>query len=586
MLQSSNGTYVNTDHIKKQTAQLKMNDLIGIGCTVDSPSNREVEVGTEMRIYRCYVYKLVNCSKKKVQEEIISLLSDDDENDQQPPNGIVATSSAKNEDEPDRRVTTNGNDYDVMCLLESGDEMLIDCVAAGPSTVNGSATFIDLDEHDDGIEQIQWSQQIALNVKQEAQQCVISDDDDEDGSKGNHEDVMKSPNDNDQEENDNENNLDDDTLTSKWLSRLSQDQDKVKEKTAVKTLQKRAKMIDSMPFKKRRQSVSDRASTFIADPPPIAKRRKSVSALSSEFGNAKPLTSRRKSVSSARPMIKLDGFIKPKRHEADKKDLAECRKAKLLEIAQNQQMAKLRDAAHVSAQRVSTKPKVKLSESRGAFLQEPLENEKKRLISKSEVDEHRKQHQLIGLPSTSKGHDANSTYVDHFDPFAVGLRKTAPENPKRIDDVFAEIDKQYIPVPKKRTARAKSTYVPASDRGKYPASILKTTANGNRAKQLRVVFRDEVLDGKSAQAKELVDLREFEAQENEDVEILVNDIRSAANSKRSEFENNPLHKIINEVTSWDVDWLLKKKRLPPITDADHVITPMLSSYASYEVFQE
>lgn len=583
-----------------------MNDLIGIGCTIDSPRNREITVGDGdnkiTRIYKSFVYKLINCTAPKIADEIISL-SSDEENDKEPQRAVERESIAVNAI-THKRAVTNGNDYDVMDLLESGDEMLVDCVsgggAVGQLTANENANRTygnmdeDVDDKDDDIEQNQWSQQVVLNIKEEAQLFVISDDDD-DGSKENYDNKMELPNDNnnDQDENDNENDYDDDT--SRWLSRLSQDQDKVQEKSAGKLQQKRAKIIDSMPMKRRR-SICGKASTN-TDPP---KRRKSVSISSSASVKSSPLVERRKSVSSARPKmtIKLDGFINSKRHEIAKKDLAECRKARLLEIAQNEQIAKLGKGTH-SKERVATKPKVKMSESRGAFLQEPIAIEKKRLKSKSEVDENRKQYQMIGVPSTSKGpsksDELGPAYVDHFDPFAVGLRKSLSEHPKTIDDALAEIDKQYAAVPKKRTARVKSSYTSTTNdaepkkknaSGVHTVSILKKVCNGKEAKGLNVIFRDEVVNNKSGHSNELVDLFEFEAGENECDEIIVNVPPCDQNVPRSEFQSDPLHRIISEVTSWDVDWLSKKNKVPPITGVDYVITPLLSKYPSFEVFQK
>lgn len=573
-----------------------MNDLIGIGCTVDSPRYREIEIGERRLNYKCYVYKLINCSTPQIGEDVI-VLSDDDEKKDSRSLDVIKRESIDAMAAPNQNgVVENGSAYSIMDLLESGDEMLIDCVssavvdpAAKDEDENGS--IVDLGETDDDndIEQNQWSQQVVLNMKQEAQHFVISDDDD-DGIVENCPPIM----DNDTDQGGNESENDDDDDTSKWLSKLSQDQDKVKEKSAYKNQEKRAKLIDSMPMK-RRQSISGRASTSANTP----KRRKSISSSSSASGSSSPLAERRKSLSSARSRIsiKLDGFIKPNRHEPNKKDLAECRKARLLEIAQNQQIAKLMEASHAK-ERIATKPKVKIAESRGAFLQEPIAKEKKRLKSKSEVDENRKQHQIIGMPSTSKGPPKdNEIYVDHIDPFAVGLRKSVHEREHRktLDQVLAAIDEQCISVPKKRTARVMSRHASATNAAQpkkkvakdaLPVSILKKALNGNRTNKMKVHFRDEDMDEKSGQYKELVDLFEFEAEENEDDVILVSVPGAARSVPRSDFQSDPLHKIISEVTTWNVEWLLKKNKMPPITGVDYVITPLLNKYPSFEVFQK
>lgn len=576
-----------------------MNDLIGIGCTVDSPRHREIEIGDRRLNYKCYVYKLINCSTPQIGADVI-VLSDDDEEIQSRSPDVIKRESIEAKAAPDQNgVVDNGNAYSIMDLLESGDEMLI-CVSGavvGPAAKDAdeNESIVDLAETDDDndIEQNQWSQQVVLNMKQEAQHFIISDDED-DGIVENCSPIMD--NDNDTDQGGNESDYDDDS--SKWLSKLSQDQDKVKEKSAHKNQEKRAKMIDSMPMK-RRQSISGRASSSASTP----KRRKSISSSSSASGNSSPLAERRKSLSSARSRIsmKLDGFIKPNRHEADKKDLAECRKARLLEIAQNQQIAKLLEASNAK-ERVATKPKVKMAESRGAFLQEPMAKEKKRLKSKSEVDENRKQHQIIGMPSTSKGPPKdNDIYVDRNDPFAVGLRKSVHEREQRknLDQVLAAIDEQCISVPKKRTSRVMSRHASATNvaqpkkkatKDVLPVSILKKAPNGNRTNKMSVHFRDEDVDEKSGQYKELVDLFEFEAKENEDDVILVS-VPTAVRSvprivPRSDFQSDPLHKIISEVTTWNVEWLLKNNKMPPITGADYVITPLLNKYPSFEVFQK
>lgn len=561
-----------------------MNDLIGIGCTVDSLKNREVEVGDKIRNYRCYVYKLVNCSKPQIEDEII-LLSDDEENEKPSQTSVesITVELTTAESIPIRKNgITNCNDLSIIDLLESGDEVLVDCVG-GVMIKNENAMDIQ-DEDDDynDIEQNQYSQQMVLNIKEEAQHFVISDDDDDgdDCSKENYENAIQisTVTDNDNDNEPDENDDDADPATSKWLLKLSQDQDKHREKTSDKNHQKRAKMIDSMPMK-RRQSVSSRVV------PP--KRRKSLSTSSSASGSLSPLVERRKSVTSARSRmsIKLDGFIKPKRHEADKKDLAECRKLRLSEIAHNQLMAKLKDDAN-SKERVTTKPKVKISESRGAFLQEPITNEKKRLKSKSEVDENRKQHQLIGVPSTSKGLSKN------YEVHGVYAHDPEPSN-----GILVEIDDQYNSMPKKRTARVKSTYTPITNNAEsnksvakdvnariaYPVSILKKSCDGNDEKRLRLIARHIK---SSVRFKDVDELFEFEAGENEDDDILVNVPSCVQSESRNKFQSDPLHKIISEVTSWDVDWLLKKKKMPPITDADHVITPLLNKYPSFEEFQK
>lgn len=591
-----------------------MNDLIGIGCTVDSSRNRDVEVGGRIRSYKCFVYKLKNCDAPQITEDIISL-SDDEENDIQPGQNNEDESIVQNGQSRENAVT-NGDDYNFMDLLDSGDEMLVHCASNGVSAgqygaaagQSGSCAVVNEDEDadDNDIEQTQWSQQVLLNIKEDAQQSFVISDDDDDGSNENYGHATEYPTDdkNDQEENDNEI----DCETSKWISKLSQDQDKVQEKSAEKYHQKQAKMIDSMPMK-RRQSVSSRAST----PAVLPKRRKSVCTSPSAPMKSSPLAERRKSVSSARPKIsiKLDGFIH--RHEPSKKDLAECRKAKLSEIAQNQQLAKLAENAN-SKERIATKPKVKIFESRGTFLQEPITTEKKRLKSKSEVDENRKQHQLIGVASTSRGParriELDKGYVDHFDPFAVALRNSAPEPPKTLDGAFAEIDKHYVATPKKRISRVKSIHNStrneaepkdnvylfiyfiyfiftgdANGNATHPPSILKKTKDGNEKRELKVVFRDEIVDERSGELNELKDVFEFEVGDNENDVILVN-VPCAESVSRSVFQTDPLHRIISEVTSWNVDWLLKKNKLPPITDADHVITPLLSKYPSFEVFQK
>lgn len=555
-----------------------MNDLIGIGCTVDSEKNREVEVGDEMRIFKCFVYKLVNCSAPQVVDDVV-VLSDEELDDDPPQNAVENVS--------------NVNELASVSLLEPGDEVLVECVSGGAAEQNGIEAFDIGDQNDDeiDIEQTQWSQRVMLDIKQEAQSFVISDDEeDADGRNkdsyvnGNAmgfaddvpDDAVADPDEND----------DFDDSTTNWMNRLSQDQDKVQER---RNQQKRTKMIDSLPLK-RRKSVS------VKDDTP--KRRKSISTSSSASADVSPWTDRRKSESSRPKMtIKLDGFIKPKRHETDKKDLAECRKAKLSEIAQNQQIARQMENTH-SKERVVTKPKVKNSESRGAFLvQVPPVKERKRLKSKSEVDENRKQHQLIGVASTSRGPpkntDAGDSYIDHLDPFAVeARRKSISEQAKTIADAFAEIDQHYIAAPKKRVARVKSIYAAGvepnrNDRkavnGLKLVSILKKSDGAIKGREKRVVFRDEI------RSKELVDFFEFTANENENCDILVNVPSNEAPvtvMRTGGFQSNPLHEIISEVTSWNVEWLLKKIKLPPICGANSIITPLLNKYPSFEVFQK
>lgn len=572
---------MNADAIVRRKVQLKMNDLIGIGCSVNSRTTAT---------HKFFVYKLVNLSEPQIREEVI-VLSDDE-------HVVTHAQSEIGHDAvvPNGDASASGNHFNVLDLLEPGDEMLVDCVSCPvasnePGHVGNRATTnkatlsngngVREAEIDAGVvhaandiddEQYQWSQQVVLNIKEEAQQCiVISDDEDATSKEGNDEEHS----DDKQDENDNEIDNEDDLLTSRWLSILSQDQDKVHDKPSMKKEQKMAKMIDSLPKPmKRRQSVSSRTSANASLP----KRRKSISASSTASSTTpSPVAVRRKSVSAAPPIaIKLDGFITPSRHMAGKRDLVENRKARLSEIAYNQHLAKLAEGGQ-SKERIATKPKVKISESRGTFLQAPIVAERKRLKSKSEVDEVRKQHQLVGVASTSRGPPTPNEpgSVDHLDPFVV-RGKPVQDKPKTIDEAFAEVDKQYMS--KKRISRVKSTI----ERAPIPGPMLKQPGGGNQTRKRKVFFRDEVTDQISGKTKELEDVLEFEAEIGEDAEILVN----VTNGPRSRFQTDPLHGIISDVTLWNVDWLINKCKLPPIMGNDYVITPLLSKYPSFEVFQK
>lgn len=550
--QSSNGTYVNDLQIVKNSVQLKTNDLIGIGCTVDSWKIDNFTNGKR----QYFVFKVVDTSPRQDLGEI-SLLSDDDE-----PNDEINCEIPKHE-------ISNG------IALEAGDEVLVQCISS-PVEQNRSVDVRHEESFDDSIEMIQWSQQVLMDIKEEAQPLDMSDDD---ASAMSIESAI---------DNDNDSIVYDDIETdqmdkdvSMWREKLSQDQDQIR-KPHSKHEPKGTKMIDSLPQLKRRRSVSCRS-------PPVSvapKRRKSISN------------------SATAPHIKLDGFIKTKRQNQNKKDVI---RAKLHELTVQKQKAAASDRD--KREKTITIPKVKNSESRGGFLQEPIAKPIGRLRRKSEVDEERRQQLLqsmIGVASTSKGSPSNneldSANIDRLDPFAksaIQAKLRAKEASKQsntngapsssmksIGDALANIDQVYFG-PRKRIARVKSTHhvpappsPPSPPRPRKHGSASNSKSNAISKKKRNVTFNDECL----------VHIKEFVPGDFEHIPIIFNPVQLQRHDDvpvRSNFQNDPMHGIISEVTAWDVDWLdLGRDRTPPITGSQHVITQMLSKYPSYEDFQK
>lgn len=54
----------------------------------------------------------------------------------------------------------------------------------------------------------------------------------------------------------------------------------------------------------------------------------------------------------------------------------------------------------------------------------------------------------------------------------------------------------------------------------------------------------------------------------------------------SEYQRSPLHKVVNNILMWDVDWLEEKNIEPPVNGYGKLITPMLQKYESYASYQQ
>lgn len=57
-----------------------------------------------------------------------------------------------------------------------------------------------------------------------------------------------------------------------------------------------------------------------------------------------------------------------------------------------------------------------------------------------------------------------------------------------------------------------------------------------------------------------------------------------SNRKMNSFQNDPIHKIITEITEWKPHWISHKNTTPPINGVDLVIQPLIDKYPTFDAY--
>lgn len=253
MVKSTNGIFVNGEKAAQGSNDLHENDIIGLGCTYDRLNNAE-----QSEKEKFYIFKLIN--KKSIPQtpdDVIDLIDSDD--DPSSAHCVVKSNAVANaqsnivhvktevEDIPNRSIPTSpvagcSRDAFNSDIVVKQEKCLEDVVKEEPIDFadipqNDEPNENDVNQHDDP--EMMYSQQLMLDVKQEAQDSLI--------------DLSL------YDESDNEDECE--VSQMGWENKLSQDQDKliskIKESTEAKA-PRETKMIESLPAapQKRRKSVS------------------------------------------------------------------------------------------------------------------------------------------------------------------------------------------------------------------------------------------------------------------------------------------------------------------------------------------
>lgn len=588
---------MNNINCKNCTRLLKHNDIIGIGCNMDTLDSTDKKY---------YIYKLMNVHDiPVVGDEIVSL--SDDESD------------------------TKEN---VRRQIERCRQRQLDSPVAGPSNIDVDRlkhsppheTEYENGREDDNDDEYQfYNSQAMFDIKQEISATYSEDmfaensDESLDGSSSsgavnnNDEVLVPAPLVNSVDQNDdmvlsmpaaiikkevngywypaddnsreephrilNEEPIyidDDDVLDEKcrsWMTILSQNQDKI-EKVKIKkeiidptelveevATEVATKKVTKAPKKEATKEPSKedakkdipndvakedkKRKSIVIEPMPIVKRRKSQSGSSGERSTAAKVQKESKSSdTSSRPLSENENKFKkaekePKKISSRRPSAAErlkkitqrrgsaCERHAPAKGLTNDQKKKLADLAKhpkdtenrkPPARRLSTTtPKIKVSESRGAFLTEQLPSLAQ--VRRKSVDERER----MAKPSTSSKADesdqkpyetvivnkaipkrrisrVNSVkspdcddgsvdqtlkYVDHLDPFALSTLKKKEPAVRTLDQAFQQLDKEVKLKAKKIPKRKPEKEEHATTVG--PRSILKT-ADRKKSKRKAVTF--------------------------------------------------------------------------------------------------
>lgn len=479
-------------------------------------------------------------------------------------------------------------------------------INAVPSSSKAIQSKYEIEECD-----IEYSQQMLLEIKEEM--IELDDSHAEFDDIQNEEDAINEPQDAIQDPvHDIDDDIDEDC--EKWMYRLSQHVDileKVKKSTEA-SKRKSTQLIESMPMvKKRRKSVADKEKPAEkkAAPKPTAcetitkLRRKSIderkgklSEIAEQEHNksvaTKPKVQRRPSVS--RPRVKV----------------SDPRGAFLMQDITAEPKRRMSTSERLSAKKPSTSPKEDSTSNKKDQCNEgkkaPEDPSRKRrpsTVGGMKENQHKVEKSGYAKPSTSKAKQdtlKNNNYSDPLDPFAVRPKDDSSRKPKSFEEVVSTVGEHLIQrtAQKRRMSRLNSVKDIRNNASKQVKSILKGKSSKVK-KAMRVQFRSN---------EELVEKFFFEVLEKESQEILINPnkddkieteddsvqitpkksesaTRRAANSNPTNFQSNPLHKIITEITEWDTDWLLDVQNSPPINGVDFVLMPMLEKYETFEGYQ-
>lgn len=464
-LQSSNGTFVNSELVKLASKILEKGDIIGIGC----------DLATVDEKIKCFAYKLIDMESA---DEVIDLVDDDNDDDNNA-DGSDSSISIENKNKPELEVINIDVEQPIEKTMTDNNE--------------NSTSLANNNEDEETF----YSQQYLFEIKQEV-------------ATGTDDSIVDLCDDEDYNDSENDKN---------WAMRLSQDQDKLEKiKVKLKNIPKKAsKMIDSLPEIK-------------------MTRRKNDMVIAS----------------SSTSMIQ-------KNNDIPKEMVAKLRKRRLSEIATVQ----IDEPPQISTNKVATKPKVKVNEPRGTFLQQPIEIKKRRL-SKAEADRERIESRRVSVGDET---------IFKAPPTSDTNESQQPKHQKSFEKELIEVKDFLVSKKKKRIAHVK----------KYESSHRRFSTNvrkEHRSTAKSVHFKPE---------SELIDVKYFEKDPAEDVEFIINTAPRVAPANycdNPDFQADPLHRIISDVTLWNPNWLKLRDKLPPIVGEDIVLSPLLTKYSSYEVFQK
>lgn len=318
-----------------------------------------------------------------------------------------------------------------------------------------------------------------------------------------------------------------------WVRRLSQNQDKL-ERIKSKIAQyesKTAKVIDSLPM-------------------PNSKKRKNEDNATRSLGSG-----------------------------LSRESLSRIRKRRLSEIFPPKENLA---AASASKEKTTTKPKVKLAQSRGSFLQEPIDIKKRRL-SKADADRERieSRRKSVG-DAIDTSASSTSRLVKSGVPLHASIQNSLAKELREVDFcVSSKQQKQRSSLVKaNEDSSSKRPAIQSSSPGAADHFVAPQNPDKKRKAAKRVRFKPD---------SELVQMRYFKRDLEEDDQVLVVvSTKPVPKTQRrsSNFQADPLHNIISEVTLWNPDWLSKGEKNPPLIDENAVLTPLLSQYSSYQVFQK
>lgn len=193
-------------------------------------------------------------------------------------------------------------------------------------------------------------------------------------------------------------------------------------------------------------------------------------------------------------------------------------------------------------------------------------------------------------------------HFDHFDPFKVKMSKTdKSHNGKRtFDDIIQEVDK--IPIPK----NGRKGVSPVRDDQCAAKTARKSATNNHRTEAQSNVSqpnRKSILRPSNQprhHRKNIIlnmdknEIKEFEAGSDEDNEIIQQVLSFAAKEDEvsiekhptlSNFQRDPIHKVIANILQWEVDWLTESDQEPQVNGHGLVEMPMLQRYESFEMYQ-